>query len=391
MTSDSVNKEEDNTVKAEDNSKEVQTATESNTEEQVLFWCPECGQKYRLPKNSGGETGICFKCKEFLFIPTKSQEKPPPIKNIVFPCAHCGSKQRKSRKNIGTEVKCSECGEKNTVPEKSKISSLAKEGDVPEERILFWCHYCGQKYRLPKHLAGKSGNCDRCRNDFIIPDETQDKPTVKETTVFPCKHCGQKQWKAIELVGQEVECSKCSQKNIVPDESKIAPLTKPEIKEKNRIFLWCNHCGQKYRLPGSMAGKTATCDKCQNDIIIPVESQVKPERKEMLIFPCDHCGIKIQKPKNLAGTEINCRECGRENTVPEKSQKSLFDMMRSKKAVDPFLNAEATRMNLQLPLEATKPSISQNEEAPEEVPEEINLPKKKRFQMKNLLGRKKNQ
>ena len=107
--------EENNTIKAEN----TKTATDSQ-DDKILFWCPECGQKYRLPKDSAGETGICFKCQGYLLIPSKSQEKAPSIKNIVFPCSHCGSKQRKARKHIGEEVKCSECGEKNTVPENQK-------------------------------------------------------------------------------------------------------------------------------------------------------------------------------------------------------------------------------------------------------------------------------
>ena len=351
----------------------TEAVAESAADDKILFWCSECGQKYRLPKDSAGETGICFKCQGYLFIPTKSQKKPPSIKNVFFPCIHCGSKQRKARKFIGEEVKCSECGEKNTVPEKSRRSALSKKGKKPEERILFWCHYCGQKYRLPKHLAGKSGSCDRCFNDFIIPNKTQDKPSVKETIVFPCDRCGHKLWKPVEEIGKEISCGKCTAKNIVPKESSTSSLTKPEIEAKARILFWCRHCGQKYRLPLDMAGKGANCDKCHNDFIIPTESQNKPERREAIFFPCEHCGKRIQKLKELAGTKIDCAECGRENTVPEKSRKSLFELFSSRKYDKPIVSPEATRMNLRLPQQMTKPSISPEKEAPEE----INLPKKK--------------
>lgn len=326
------------------------------SEKKVLFWCAECGQKYRLPQELSGKAGICFKCQSYLFIPKESQTKPPVYSVINFPCKHCGKKQRKAKKLAGTEVKCSECGEKNIVPQKSKISSLAKPGTAPEERTLFWCDYCGQKYRLPKHLAGKSGSCDRCHNDFIIPDKSQAKPTLKKTTVFPCKHCGKKQWKEIELIGEEIKCSECDGKNIVPSESKISPLTEPKTEKENRILFWCCHCGQKYRLPRHMAGKMANCDRCHNDFIIPKESQVKPERKETIIFPCQHCGKKIRKPQELAGKKVKCRECDRENIVPEKSKKSLIDIVTPKKLRAPFITAEATRMNLNVPQQKTEPS-----------------------------------
>jgi RNase P subunit RPR2 len=380
MTSEQADSALENNM--EDSSKEIDAATESNSEEKILFWCPECGQKYRLPKDSAGETGICFKCQAYLFIPSKSQEKPPPTKVILFACKHCGSKQRKARKLIGSEEKCSECGEKNIVPEKSKTSALPKDGNLPEEKILFWCHYCGQKYRLPQHLAGKPGNCDRCHNDFVIPNKAESKPIVKETIIFPCEHCGQKQWKPVKLIGEETKCAKCGGENTVPEESKTSPFSKPETENKSRIFCWCSHCGQKYRLPYSMAGKTANCDKCENDFVIPMESQHKPTRKEMVIFPCEHCGKRIQKTKDLVDSEVKCRECGRGNIVPKKSKTSLFDLVSSKKSFSPAIAIEATRMNLKLPQQMTKPSISEEEE-----PVEINIPQKKKFRLRNILKR----
>jgi RNase P subunit RPR2 len=359
---------------SEESSKDIDISEENSSEEKIVFWCDECGQKYRIPKDSAGKTGICFRCQAYLFIPSKSQEKPVPTKMIVFACTHCGSKQRKPRKLIGMEAECFNCGEKNIVPKKSKTSSLPKGGETQEDRILFWCSYCGQKYRLPKHLAGKSGNCDRCNNDFTIPAESQAKPVLKKTIVFPCKHCSQKLWKAEEQIGEEVKCEKCNGTNIVPEESKVSQVTKPEAEDKARIFFWCCHCGQKYRLPRSMGGKTAVCDRCSNEFIIPTESQAKPTRRETIIFPCEHCGKKIQKTRDLIGTEVKCIECGRGNIVPEKSKKSLFDLI-APGPYEPAIAAEATRMNLKIPLRTPN---AEDTRAPEQTPPEINIPEKKR-------------
>ena len=369
---------------AEDSSKDIDILEEeTDSEDKILFWCDECGQKYRLPKDSAGKTGICFRCQAYLFIPSKSQEKPNPTKMIVFACAHCGSRQRKPRKLIGTEAECVNCGETNIVPKKSRTSSLPKGGESPEDRILFWCDCCGQKYRLPKHLSGKSVNCDRCNNDITIPDESQSRPILKKTVIFPCEHCGQKQWKSVEQVGEEFECGKCGGTNTVPEESKAPPFSKRETEEKARIFFWCCHCGQKYRLPKSMAGKAAVCDRCNNDFVIPNESQAKPTRRETITFPCEHCGKKIQKTKDLIGTEIKCIECGRGNIVPEKSKKSLFDLI-APGSVEPVIAAEATKMNLRIPQRMAKPEDISIEK---QLSVEINIPKKKKFQMKQLLGR----
>jgi RNase P subunit RPR2 len=197
-------------------------------EDKILFWCSHCGQKYRLPRNLYGKAGICTKCQNYIFIPRVSQTTPPKEKSIVFPCKYCGKKQVKSRKLIGEELNCDKCHRRIIVPAKSQISSLAKAGSKLEDRITFWCGYCGQKYRLPEHLAGKSGTCDKCQKRFVIPDESQDKPNMKRTVVFPCEHCGKRLWEEKELAGTVTECVRCGEENVVPERSSISLLDKLE-------------------------------------------------------------------------------------------------------------------------------------------------------------------
>ena len=188
-------------------------------DDKILFWCSHCGQKYRLPRNLDGKAGVCTKCQSYLFIPHVSQVKPTLEKTVVFPCKHCGLKLRKMRKLIGTEISCSKCGKKNVVPEKSKISSLAKKGTTSEDRILFWCSYCAQKYRLAEHLAGKTGTCDRCQKHFTIPQESQTKPELKKTIAFQCDHCDKDLWEPLEMAGIEVQCNRCGEGTIVPEKT----------------------------------------------------------------------------------------------------------------------------------------------------------------------------
>ena len=331
---------EDTSHNSTDNSTDNNKNTEP--EKSIRFWCSECGQKYRLPQKLAGKTGICFRCESYMFIPRKSQDKPPLKLTVVFPCKHCGKKIRKKSKLVGSEIKCSECGSKNIVPSESKISVLGGKSHTTQDRILFWCNYCGQKYRLPKKLAGKTGNCDRCRNDFVIPEKSQEKPQLKETVVFPCKFCGQKQWRETSSIGEKLPCVKCGEKLEVPENFDQTSLLKPEITEPQRILFWCAHCGQKYRLPKKLAGKKATCDRCHNDFIIPNESQNQPSPDDILTFPCDNCGQKVRKSRTLAGKKFTCRECGGQGVVPLKSKKSLIEIVSPKKILKPFVSTDTT-------------------------------------------------
>ena len=323
--------------------------TESPEEEKILFWCNCCGQKYRLPRRLDGKSGVCSKCKNFLFIPHVSQSKPELKKTISFPCEYCGKKQLKAQDLAGTETTCYHCSKKYTVPAKSKKSLIQIVNPIsllepflvaettrtdlplPEDKILFWCSHCGQKYRLPRNLDGKAGICTKCQSYLFIPHVSQTKPKLEWSVVFPCKYCGQKLRKSRKLAGTEVKCKHCSKKVIVPAKSKISVLPQKGSSPEERILFWCSYCAQKYRLPQHLAGKTGTCDNCQKHFVIPKESQTKPDLKNTINFPCADCGKILWEDVDIIGVEVQCSRCGEGNIVPEESDKTLVRKLESKK------------------------------------------------------------
>ncbi len=342
----------------------IRPAAESVPEDKILFWCNHCGQKYRLPRRLDGKAGICSKCKNYLFIPHVSQTEPELKKTISFPCQHCGKKQLKAQELIGTEVSCYACDKKNIVPAKSKKSLIQRVNPAKllapfivaettrtdmvaaDDKILFWCSHCGQKYYLPRHLDGKAGMCVRCQNYLFIPHVSQTKPKLEKTVVFPCKYCGKKLRKARKLAGTETRCSKCSEKVIVPAKSKISSLAKAGAAPEDRILFWCSYCAQKYRLPQHLAGRTGTCDNCQKDFIIPHESQIKPKLKKTVLFPCKHCGKELWEAQELFGTEVECNKCGGKNIVPQKSNRAFLKKLDQTKIVDAALVIETMKKGL---------------------------------------------
>ncbi|MFA7185492.1 MAG: hypothetical protein WC082_11385 [Victivallales bacterium] len=331
-------------IVAETTRTDLSAVKPASGDDKILFWCNHCGQKYRLPKNLYGKTGVCSNCKNYIFIPHVSQSKPQLKQTVSFPCKNCGKIQLKALELAGTTVPCYECGCDNIVPEKSiKPQNMEDQASlldpflavettrtnllIPEDKILFWCSHCGQKYRLPKNLYGKAGICTKCQNYIFIPRVSQTIPPKEKTVVFPCKYCGSKQVKSRKQIGQEIICDKCRRSLVVPEKSQISSLAKAGSRLEDRIVFWCSYCAQKYRLPAHLAGKAGTCDKCQKRFIIPHESQTKPELKRTVVFPCEHCGKRLWEEKELAGTIIECVRCGEENIVPEKSSFSLLDKL----------------------------------------------------------------
>ncbi len=48
-----------------------------------------------------------------------------------------------------------------------------------DSSISFTCNFCGGKFRVPNHLAGKRGKCPKCGNIVIIPDISVRQPAEK--------------------------------------------------------------------------------------------------------------------------------------------------------------------------------------------------------------------
>ena len=364
-----------------------ETGTEEN---KILLWCSYCGQKYRLGKKLAGKTGTCDECHNEFAIPYVSQTEPKLKKTISFLCEHCDTKLLKPQELAGIGINCHECGNKIIVPEaaieedspanllepfivaettRTDITAISSEAEIePEEdRILFWCNHCGQKYRLPQYLVGKAGVCIKCQNYLFIPHASQTKPDLEDKIVFPCKYCGQKLRKAQRLVDTEVKCHKCRRRVIVPKKSKISSLPQIGSRPEERILFWCRYCAQKYRLPQNLAGKTGTCDRCQKSFIIPQTSQTKADLQKTIIFPCEHCGKDLWETQELAGVKVQCSRCGEESIVPEKqiNSEKIFAVSSSAKtaAINLLASEQPIRPSKAKAIAAISSSISLTKDA----------------------------
>ena len=108
------------------------TTSRNKSPDDIIFCCKVCNQKYRLPKNLGGQLAECARCK----------------RNMVVP----------------------------------RLSDSVADA-ATQENVTFWCKSCGQKYRLPKELAGQEGECAKCNKIFEVPAESETKhPEIKPET-----------------------------------------------------------------------------------------------------------------------------------------------------------------------------------------------------------------
>jgi len=84
------------------------------------------------------------------------------------------------------------------------------------------------------------------------------------------------------------------------------------------IDFRCSHCGHRYSVPESYAGKHARCSKCHRPIHVPDASPLTDQHMPSLItFHCPHCGQKIVVAQSHAGRDVTCAKCKHRIRVPQ--------------------------------------------------------------------------
>lgn len=172
----------------------------------VRFRCKNCGQKYELNESWVGKITACMKCGFDMQVPlvsdliagregnslqlagvksvfnfdkihtiyihtTTVREQPD---DIIFRCKICGQKYRLEKKLAGQLAECARCKRNMVVPRRSETTAHHfNDIRTLDDNLIFWCHACGQKYRLEKKLGGHEVKCTGCHSHFNIPEESE--------------------------------------------------------------------------------------------------------------------------------------------------------------------------------------------------------------------------
>ena len=106
-----------------------------NVQNEIVFFCWRCGQKFEVPGSLQGEPLKCPSCECQLTVPSEeafvNQNKPAPIadplvateNDLTFNCDHCNWEIIMDKRGAGMIVPCPGCGELIEVPQPPKASS----------------------------------------------------------------------------------------------------------------------------------------------------------------------------------------------------------------------------------------------------------------------------
>ncbi|QSH41276.1 hypothetical protein P0136_08875 [Lentisphaerota bacterium ZTH] len=287
--------------------------------DKILFWCKKCGQKYRLGREFAGKKAKCNKCGGSLPVPHLSEAEPPDKslpaqpeainsqpEKITFWCKVCGQKYRLGREFAGKEACCNKCGSSLPVPHESEIDPAIKNRaqsglynkyePEQEDKVLFWCKKCGQKYRLPREVIGQRAVCSNCREEFTVPAASESGPPPKNTKYKIAKA------RSIKSIDQALKMAHG---------------------EKEDIICWCKQCGQKYRLWKTFAGKKAECTRCGQMISVPLNSESGPPKANSRPTGPQVKPLKLHKPGTGAAKVIGSMPPKPKSAHPVKQEGKL--------------------------------------------------------------------
>lgn len=106
-----------------------------STNNEIVFFCWRCGQKFAVPGSLQGEPLKCPACECRLTVPTEeafvNQKNPAPSvdpliateNDLTFNCEHCNWEIIMDKRGAGMILPCPGCGELIEVPQPPEVSS----------------------------------------------------------------------------------------------------------------------------------------------------------------------------------------------------------------------------------------------------------------------------
>jgi DNA-directed RNA polymerase subunit RPC12/RpoP len=166
------------------------------------------------------------------------------------------------------------------------------------------CPGCGAHYDFPPSMAGRSGRCITCGEEFSVPavaKAAESKPTAifdEEERASPpqyiaveCRVCQTRMYGGPDQVGQQIKCPDCGARNVVPPP--------PPPKRKN--------------IPAAMEGEQYELWDADQQ---PLPSQLVATQPRYIAVRCKHCDTLMYATEKQVGQSIACPDCGKRHVVP---------------------------------------------------------------------------
>lgn len=302
------------------------SGTLMDTSGKILFNCPSCGYRAKIPGNYLGMSIRCPGCNgaQTVVKPTdKTAETTGKTVSITrvatTPLPFTMEEAKKPSASTHSVTRTPLPGSLNALtPPSTPANQAMPSGSNAADSLLFVCTACAYRARIPTTYAGRTILCPKCSASQAAPAANAPQPPSTGGTV------------RIERVATTTPAFGTP---ALPDQLAFADsgLSAPErpkptsasLEISEKILFTCASCGMRARLPAKYAGNTIKCPKCTKPGTVPLSDVVEAATGTTVsISRVDMAKAATAEAKGISGLASPAKRPSGEIAMPPAAQPS---------------------------------------------------------------------
>jgi hypothetical protein len=239
---------------------------------------------------------------------------------ILFVCPSCGYRAKIPQNYLGMSIRCPGCNSAQTVIKPSDKASESTGKTVTITKVAATpLPFTMEEAKQPAAPAVAKaavtrttplpGSLDAVAPPAVPANQAMPSGGAGATVTFTCTACAYRARIPSSYAGRNILCPKCNAAQVAPA---IGANTGPSTGTTARIERVATNTpahGTPALPPASAAPVAAPVDK-------PVSASAQVEISDKILFTCASCGLRARLPAKYAGNTIKCPKCSTAGTVP---------------------------------------------------------------------------
>jgi hypothetical protein len=251
-----------------------------DTSGKILFVCPSCGYRAKIPPNYLGMSIRCPGCNSAQTVvkpsdkASESTGKTVTITKVAatpLPFTMDEAKQPTAPAVAKAVTRTPLPGSLDAVAPPSVPANQALPSGGGGATVTFTCTACAYRARIPASYAGRNILCPKCNAAQVAPAVGANTGPSTGTTA------------RIERVATNTPAHgtpALPANAAAPIAAAAAPAERPvsasaQVEISDKILFTCASCGMRARLPAKYAGNTIKCPKCSKPGTVPLSDAVE--------------------------------------------------------------------------------------------------------------------
>jgi hypothetical protein len=239
----------------------------------ILFVCPACGYRARIPGNYLGMAIRCPGCNgaQTVVKPEKSESTGKTVSITKIATTPVPFTMEEARKPYAAQPPAAPAASaaragaiRTPLPGSLDVASppaVAQDRALPSgagQSLAFTCTVCAYRARIPMSYAGRTILCPSCKATQLAPSVAT--PAATGNTA---------------VIARVITASPATGSPVLGERVAKPSVSTPQVELSEKILVSCMACGLRARLPSKYAGQTIKCPKCAKPLTVPLSEAVE--------------------------------------------------------------------------------------------------------------------